>query len=88
MLVVGRPREYLGEKYLLIETAKKINPLWAKARNLELKDFNLEERDDAKEDAKYYYSKYNDDPHPIYGEPVYKEEYLKDTENLNLIFCL
>jgi len=33
--------------------------------------------DDAKEDAKYYYSKYNDDPHPIYGEPVYKEEYLK-----------
>lgn len=51
VLVVGRPREYLGEKYLLIETAKKINPLWAKARNLELKDFSLEERDDAKEDA-------------------------------------
>lgn len=49
VLVIGRPREYLEEKYLLIETARKIDPLWAKARNLELKDFNLEEKDDAKE---------------------------------------
>lgn len=51
VLVIGRPREYLEEKYLLIETARKIDPLWAKARNLELKDFNLEEKDDAKEDT-------------------------------------
>ena len=44
VLVIGRPREYLEEKYLLVEIAKKINPLWAKARSLELKDFSLDEK--------------------------------------------
>ena len=41
VLVLGRPREYLEEKYLLVEIAKKIDPLWAKARKMELKDFNI-----------------------------------------------
>ncbi|MBI2208029.1 hypothetical protein HYU50_00885 [Candidatus Woesearchaeota archaeon] len=50
VLVIGRPREYLEEKYLLVEIAKKIDPLWAKARKLELKDFNLQDKDDVKGD--------------------------------------
>lgn len=50
VLVIGRPREYIEEKYLLIETAKKIDPLWAKARNMELRDFDLQNKDDTKED--------------------------------------
>ena len=41
VLVIGRPREYLEEKYLVVEIAKKIDPLWAKARKMELKDFNV-----------------------------------------------
>jgi len=36
VLVIGKPREFSSEKYLLIETIKKINPIWAKVRNLEL----------------------------------------------------
>lgn len=41
VLVIGRPREYLEEKYLVVEIVKKIDPLWAKARKMELKDFNM-----------------------------------------------
>ena len=36
VLVIGRPREFASEKYILIETIKKINPAWAKVRKLEL----------------------------------------------------
>jgi len=36
VLVIGKPREFSSEKYLLIETIKKINPVWAKVRKLEL----------------------------------------------------
>ena len=36
VMIVGRPREFSSEKYLLIETIKKMNSLWAKVRNLEL----------------------------------------------------
>jgi len=36
VMVVGRPREYLSEKYILIETVKKIAPLWATVRKYEL----------------------------------------------------
>ena len=50
VLVIGRPREYLEEKYLLVEIAKKIDPLWAKVRNLELKDLNLM-KEEVKEDV-------------------------------------
>ena len=49
VLVIGRPREYLEEKYLVVEIAKKIDPLWAKARKLELKDFDPQDNDDVKE---------------------------------------
>jgi len=38
VLVVGKPREFGNEKYLLAEIAKKINPLWIKVRKLELGD--------------------------------------------------
>ena len=51
VLVIGRPREYLEEKYLVVEIAKKIDPLWAKARKLELKDFKPQDNDDVKEDG-------------------------------------
>jgi len=49
VLVIGRPREYLEEKYLVVEIAKKIDALWAKARKLELKDFDPQDNDDVKE---------------------------------------
>ena len=49
VLVIGRPREYLEEKYLLVETAKKINPLWGKVRKLELNDFELQGNDEIKD---------------------------------------
>lgn len=44
VLIIGRPREFSSEKYLLIETIKKINPAWAKVRKIELEK-NLEKRD-------------------------------------------
>ena len=37
VLIIGKPREFSSEEYLLIETIKKINPIWAKVRNLELR---------------------------------------------------
>jgi len=37
LLVIGRPREYLNEKYIVSEILKKINnPLWIEVRKLEL----------------------------------------------------
>ena len=36
VLIIGRPREFSSEKYLLIETIKKINHSWARVRKLEL----------------------------------------------------
>jgi len=37
ILVIGRPREYAGQRYILIELIKKIkDPLWLKLRGLEL----------------------------------------------------
>lgn len=36
VLIIGRPREFSSEKYILIETIKKIGPLWAKVRKMEL----------------------------------------------------
>lgn len=35
-LIIGRPREFSGEKYILIEIIKKVDSGWAKARRLEL----------------------------------------------------
>lgn len=36
--IIGRPREYSSEKYILIEIIKKIDPSWAIVRKLELKN--------------------------------------------------
>ena len=36
VIIIGRPREFSSEKYILIEIIKKIDPIWAKARKLEL----------------------------------------------------
>ena len=36
VLIIGRPREFSSEKYLLIETIKEINHAWAEVRKLEL----------------------------------------------------
>ena len=36
VLIIGRPREFSNEKYVLIELIKKIDLLWAKVRKLEL----------------------------------------------------
>ena len=35
-LIVGRPREFSEEKYILIETIKKISPEWARVRKIEI----------------------------------------------------
>ncbi|MAE43021.1 hypothetical protein CMO93_04570 [Candidatus Woesearchaeota archaeon] len=44
VLLIGRPREFSMEKYLLVETIKKIEPGWVKVRKLELgKDIEQEE---------------------------------------------
>lgn len=37
VLLIARPREFGGNKYLLAEILRKINPEWIKIRNLELK---------------------------------------------------
>jgi len=36
VLIIGKPREFSSEKYLLIETIKKVDDEWAKVRVLEL----------------------------------------------------
>ena len=36
VLIIGRPREFSSEKYIIIEIIKKIDPAWAKVRKLEL----------------------------------------------------
>jgi len=39
VLIIGRPREYLNEKYIVAEIIKKIeNPLWIEVRKLELEN--------------------------------------------------
>ena len=40
VVVIGRPREFLSEKYILVEIVKKVDGLWAKARSVELGSFN------------------------------------------------
>lgn len=42
VLIIGRPREFSSEKYIVIETIKKIDPAWAKLRKLELNDEKAE----------------------------------------------
>ncbi|MBW2993456.1 hypothetical protein KY317_02685 [Candidatus Woesearchaeota archaeon] len=37
VLVIGRPREYSSERYVLVEIIKKTSPEWLKLRSLELK---------------------------------------------------
>lgn len=37
VLIVGRPREYSSERYVLVEIIKKTSPEWLKLRSLELK---------------------------------------------------
>jgi len=36
VLIIGRPREFSNEKYILIEVIRKTDPSWAKVRELEL----------------------------------------------------
>lgn len=42
VMVVGRPREYGAERYLLPEIVRKIDRGWAEVRNLELKNLDIE----------------------------------------------
>ena len=55
VLIIGRPREFSNEKYVLIELIKKIDPLWAKVRKLELvevkEENNLSESGPVKEEV-------------------------------------
>ncbi|MFC2016629.1 hypothetical protein ACFLUF_02825, partial [Chloroflexota bacterium] len=51
VLIIGRPREFSSEKYILIEAIKKIAPAWAKVRKLELRE-NLREYETQKNNNK------------------------------------
>ncbi|MBL7055533.1 hypothetical protein ISS07_01330 [Candidatus Woesearchaeota archaeon] len=46
VMIVGRPREFSEEKYVLVEIIKKINPLWAKVRSMELGSAKKEKIDE------------------------------------------
>lgn len=51
--IIGRPREYNSQRYILVEVIKKIkNPLWLKLRSLELKKTLVPEKEEKHEDAK------------------------------------
>ncbi len=43
VLIIGRPREFSSEKYILIEIIKKIDPMWARVRELELEKNKIED---------------------------------------------
>ncbi len=45
--IIGRPREYNDEKYILIEAIKKINHLWAQVRELELSRNHVKDSEEA-----------------------------------------
>jgi len=49
VIIIGRPRKYLEEMYVLIEIIRKINPLWARVRKLELNYFNLDDKNHVEE---------------------------------------
>ena len=57
VLLVGRPREFSMEKYLLAEIVKKVKPEWAQVRKLELgektnpKERNKKKIEDVKEEV-------------------------------------
>lgn len=51
VLVIGKPREFSSEKYILIETIKKIDPAWAKARKIELEKSKPQDDAPAQEGA-------------------------------------
>ncbi|MEM3127333.1 MAG: hypothetical protein QW331_04690 [Candidatus Woesearchaeota archaeon] len=38
VLIIGRPREFNNEKFIVLEIVKKIDPKWLKVRKLELKN--------------------------------------------------
>lgn len=40
VIVIGRPREFSSEKYVIIESVKKTDPAWAMVRSLELQKNN------------------------------------------------
>ena len=44
VLLVGKPREFSMERYLLVEIIKKVEPEWAKVRKLELEK-NIEHKE-------------------------------------------
>ena len=50
VLVIGRPREFTMEKYLLVETIKKVDSQWAKVRKLEL-DKGVDQEESNEKDA-------------------------------------
>ena len=44
VIVIGRPREFSSEKYVIIESVKKTNPAWAMVRSIELQKNNDERK--------------------------------------------
>ncbi len=44
VIVIGRPREFLSEKYVIIESIKKTSPVWARVRSYELQKIGIDGR--------------------------------------------
>jgi len=44
VVIIGRPREFSSEKYILIEIIKKIDPSWARVRKLELEKIGIQNK--------------------------------------------
>lgn len=52
VLIIGRPREYFNEKYIVSEVLKKIeNPLWVELRKLELENKKALKEEEIKEEG-------------------------------------
>ena len=58
VLVVGRPREYLNEKYIVSEILKKVgDPLWVELRKLELESGKTDGKQTGESEDKHTDSK-------------------------------
>jgi RPA family protein len=51
VMVIGRPREFSSERYLLLESIAKLDPAWAKVRKLELKKYKQIKDDNSKKNG-------------------------------------
>lgn len=51
VLIIGRPREYAEQKYIMPEIIKKLDERWAELRKLQLEKLELEEKEETSLDV-------------------------------------